>query len=77
MLFSHPNVLPSKQNADLLTFTYALAEDKQHVGIFRVVCDLHLGDEGQVPVGETFAKVIRGKDSRPVTSGHIACQDHL
>ena len=61
-----------------LTFTtYVVAEDQQHFGIVRVVCDLHQRDEGQVPVGETFSKVVRDKDPRPVTSGHVTGQDHL
>lgn len=57
--------------------TYIVAEDEQHVGVFRVVHNLHEGDEGQVLVGETLSKVIRDKDTRPMTSRNFPCQDHL
>lgn len=61
-----------------LTFaTYTVAEDQQHIGIARIVCDLHEGDKGKVMVGETLSKVIGNKDPESMTSRHFSCQDHL
>ena len=57
--------------------TYGVTEDQQHVRVFGVVGDLHQGDEGKVPGGETLPRVSGGKDARAVTSGHFCCQDHL
>lgn len=56
---------------------YIIAEGYQHIGIFRIVCDLHEGDKGQFMVGETLSKVVRDKDPGAVTSRHICGQDHL
>lgn len=57
--------------------TYTGAEDSQHSGVLRVVCDLHEGHKGQLLISETLAKVIRDKDPRALASGHFCCEDHL
>lgn len=47
-----------KRTASIFT-TYIVAESQQHIGIVRVVCDLHEGHKWQVLMGETFSKIIR------------------
>ena len=57
--------------------TYMLAGDQQYVGIAGVVGYLRQGEEGEVMVGETVPKVVRGKDTRSLFSGDISSHDDL
>lgn len=41
---------------------YFFTEGHQNIGIFWIVSDLHVGDKGQLLVGETLSKVVRDKD---------------
>lgn len=56
---------------------YFVTEGHQDIGIFWIVSDLHVGDEGQFLVGETLSKVVRDKDPGALTPRHICGQDHL
>lgn len=56
---------------------YFVTEGHQHIGIFWIVSDLHVGDKGQLLVGETLSKVVRDKDPGALIPWHICSQDHL
>lgn len=56
---------------------YFVTEGHQHIGIFWIVSDLHVGDKGQLLVGETLSKVVRDKDPGALIPRHICGQDHL
>lgn len=59
------------------THAYVVTEDHQHVGVFRVVGDLHQRHKRQVVVSEALPKVTGHKNASLQRPGHFPCQYHL